>query len=66
LTTADERAAERAKLPKLLTAEFLDRLTTAVIAYDGDEQAHVEAISFVLWCYEIAGREPPDLGRFCM
>jgi hypothetical protein len=64
MTIADERAAALAQLPKLLTGEFLDRLATAAIAYGGDEQARYEAISFALWCYELAGREPPDFGRF--
>ena len=58
----DERAAAKAAVLPRLTDEFLETLTLAAIAMDGEDQA--DGIAFALACYEMAGKEPPDFGRF--
>jgi hypothetical protein len=62
--TYDEKAeeAERALKP-LLTDEFLSTLALAVrtCGYTVD---HVESSSFVMWCFNIAEKERPNLDPF--
>jgi hypothetical protein len=58
----EQAAADAGQLPRL-TDEFLETLTLAAIACTRND-GHAEAIGIALWCYEKAGREPPDFGRF--
>ena len=58
----DKRATAKAAVLPLLTGEFLRVLTRAVIALDGDDQAN--GMAFALACYEMAGKEAPEFGRF--
>lgn len=60
---AREQAAAGVELIPKLTDDFLATLTIAAIAC-GREIDQAEVIGFALWCYEKAGREPPDFGRF--
>lgn len=58
---AKEQAAARERLPRILTDDVLDAMTVTAIACTENQS---EAIAFVLWAYEQAGKEAPDFGRF--
>ena len=47
-----------------VTKYDLETLVAAVTACGNDGVDRAETISFALWCYETAGRERPDFGRF--
>lgn len=47
-------------LKPLLTPEFLDTLTKAVKTC-GWTVDHTESTQFVEWCFQVAGKEAPDL-----
>lgn len=61
MATYDEnaRAAEE-KLKPLITDEFLATLAVAVRTC-GWSVDHVESESFARWCFDVAGKEAPDL-----
>jgi hypothetical protein len=55
--------AAEARLKPLLTGEFLKTIALAVRTH-GHSGDHIECASFVSWCFEIAGKERPNLDPF--
>ena len=51
------------KLKPLLTDEFLSTLALAVKTC-GWTVDHIESAAFVEWCFDIAGKERPNLDVF--
>ena len=58
----DDKRPTAAAVASKLTNEFLERVVTVATAMEGEDQAN--GIAVALACYEMAGKEAPDVGRF--